>query len=372
MPILGLIPEPPFDPSSWSGLAAPFFNALAMRNVLADAAHIQLSPVCEAIEKARAISMPLERWKGQYHASIPRFRALTNVVRHEIRGRSGFQAILQIGAWFSSAAATELPCFGYHDGNAALWYRYYGRGLVSVQKRDKHLAWERDVYARLTGIFVMSSWLASSFIGDFGVPREKVHVVGAGINIRELPVVPSRDFSTPRFLFVGKDFIRKGGRYLLDAFRQLKKQVANAELTIVGPTANFNEPGVIGAGFLSKSNPADVATLQELFRSATAVVLPSIYEPFGISLTEGMAYGLPCIAADRCAMPEIVTNNETGIVVPAENSQALAKAMFELATSPRDAQRMGLQGRRRAEEDFTWDAVTGKIQRVLSDRYNVK
>lgn len=371
MPVLGLIPEPPFDPKSWSGSAAPFFTALKSRGLLADAACINLSGAREAAQKLRAFSWPMARWKARYHASVPRFAALTDTVRREIAARRHTDAVLQVGAWFSSASATSAPCFSYHDGNAALWYRYYGRGLLSAAGERDHLAWERDVYSRLTGIFVMSSWLAASFTNDFGMPAGKVHVVGAGMNIRELPALPARDFSRPRFLLVGKDFVRKGGPFLLEAFRSVRKQVADAELVIVGPTLELQEPGVICAGFLSKSNPSDVVKLHELFLSATAVVLPSVYEPFGISLTEGMAYGLPCIAADRCAMPEIVRHGESGLVVPAENSAALAAAMLDLATSPDTAAEMGRKGRMRAEADFTWDAVTRKIQGVLRDQYKV-
>jgi len=87
----------------------------------------------------------------------------------------------------------------------------------------------------MRGIFVMSQWLASSFVQDFGVPEHRLHVVGAGINFERLPEKIERDFSTPRFLLVGRDFIRKGGKYLLEAFRIVRKGVPTAELTIVGP-----------------------------------------------------------------------------------------------------------------------------------------
>ncbi len=371
MPLLGLIPEPPFDPRSWSGSAKPFFSALAQIGLLGEAAEVRLSSVAEAIEKARAFSWPMDRWRTRYHASVARFEALTEAARVRIVESRDTTAVMQIGAWFSSPAATARPCFSYHDGNAALWYRYYGRGLLSKQRTDAHLEWERRVYSRLTGIFVMSSWLASSFTADFGARSDKVHVVGAGINFPALPQIPRRDFSRARFLFVGKDFARKGGAFLLDAFRQVRKEARDAELIIVGPNLDTDVPGVICKGFLSKGHPEQAATLDELFRTATAVVLPSIYEPFGISLTEGMAYGLPCIAADRCAMPEIVRHGESGLIVRAENVESLAEAMITLAKSPDDAAAMGRAGRQRAEQDFTWDAVAAKIKRILADQYKI-
>jgi glycosyltransferase involved in cell wall biosynthesis len=372
LPLLGLIPEPPFDPLSWSGSAAPFFTALRTNGVLTDATEVRLSAVADALHKMRVFAWPMERWKANYHASVARFAGLTEVASTAINHCRDANAVLQVGAWFSSASATNLPCFSYHDGNAALWYRYYGRGLLNAQSMEVHLQWERSVYSQLAGIFVMSSWLADSFVKDFGVPAMRVHVVGAGINIARLPVVPPRDFSRPRFLFVGRDFVRKGGQYLLEAFRMVRKRNDNAELIIVGPTLDTQEPGVRCEGFLSKSDASAVSRLHTLFSEATAVVLPSVYEPFGISLCEGMAYGLPCIAADRCAMPEIVHHGENGLIVAAKDSDALARAMLELAENPRGAAEMGERGRRRAERDFTWDAVSLKIRRVLDEQYRIQ
>jgi glycosyltransferase involved in cell wall biosynthesis len=84
-----------------------------------------------------------------------------------------------------------------------------------------------------------------------------------------------------------------------------------------------------------------------------------------------MAFALPCIAADRCAMPEIVQHRKTGLVVTAENVGSLAEAMLELARNPGDAESMGRAGRRRVETDFTWAAVAKKISLVLTDCFGM-
>ena len=369
--LLGLIPEPPFDPRSWSGSSAYFFRALQTHGVISRAYEVSTGTARTALGKARTISLPIQRWKARYHASVPRFSALTDVAKKIIALEPDIDGVLQIGALFSSGITTSVPCFGYHDANAALLYRYYGRGLLSEKMRQRHLDWERSVYSALTGIFVMSEWLADSFHRDFDVPRSKLHVVGAGINIAKMPEVPERLWSAPRFLFVGKDFERKGGQFLLRAFKIVREIFSEAELIIVGPTLQIEQPGVVGAGYLSKSDPAGAIRLHQLFASATTVVLPSIYEPFGISLLEGMAYGLPCIAANRCAMPEIVRHEETGLIVRAEDSASLASAMIEFARSPRDAATLGINGRKRVESDFTWNAVAEKVKSTLLDAYGI-
>lgn len=366
MRLLGMIPEPPFDPRSWSGSSAFFFGAMKRAGVLDYAVHVQMSPPEDAWHRLRKLSWPLERWRAAYHASVPRFRALSRIARQEVASRPDADGILQIGCWFSAAGVRNLPCYSYHDGNAALWYRHYGRGLLGDRARDRHLDWERRTYSQMSGIFVMSSWLGQSFVSDFGMPASKIHVVGAGINFSGLPAVPERDFSRARFLMVGRDFQRKGGHYLLEAFRKVRAAVPEAELAIVGPDPIPAGPGVTFPGFLSKSSPQHLATLASLFARSTTMVLPSIYEPFGISLAEGMAYGLPCVTVDRCAMPEIVQHGITGLVAQPEDADSLAEAMITLARAPDTAAAMGRAGRRRVEQNYTWDAVAGKIGQVIA------
>lgn len=370
--LLGLAPEPPLDPLSWSGSSAYFFRELETRGVLAGAHEVATGPVSTALWKARTLAYPIQRWKGRYHACVPRFRAMTDIAAQMIAAQRDIVGILQIGALFSSGGVSSIPCFGYHDANAALLYRYYGRGLLSERICQRHLAWERSVNAAFHGIFVMSEWLADSFHQDFGIPRKKLHVVGAGINIAQMPTVPERIWSPPRFLFVGKDFARKGGFDLLQAFRIVRETIPDAELIIVGPSLQIEQPGVVCAGYLNKSYPQDATYLDQLFRAATALVLPSIYEPFGISLLEGMAYGLPCIAVNRCAMPEIVRHRVNGLIVPAEDPGALANAMLDLGRNPSDAAQFGANGRNRVETDFTWSAVVNKVLATLADAYNIR
>ncbi|AKJ29878.1 glycosyltransferase family 4 protein [Caldimonas brevitalea] len=375
MAVLGISLEPPFDPRSWSGSSKFFFESLRERGVLHDARQVRLSATRERLLQLAAISWPRERWRSRYNASPARFQALSEQAQAEIRRCREATAVVQIGARLRCAqpdTTTQPPVFGYHDGNAALRYRYYDQGLLADRSRDDHLRWEAAVYQGMRGIFVMSAWLASSFMKDFGIPASQLHVVGAGINFPQLPTLPPKQAAGPHFLFVGREFKRKGGDHLLAAFAQVRRQLPEARLTIVGPDVPAQvDPGVTFAGFLSKSDPAQAAQLRTLFEQATALVLPSVYEPFGISLLEGMAYGMPCIAVDRCAMPEIVAHGQTGLIAAAEDPASLAAAMLELGSQPALAERMGQAGRQRVEQQFTWSAVAGRVHDVLRDQYRV-
>lgn len=367
MKLTGILNEPPFDPVSWSGTARHFFGALDKAGILAGALDVRMSDLADKGFRALNVAWPMARWKERYHLDERRFRALTRVAGRRLRA-SGAQGdgVLQIGAWYCMPDVTDKPCYSYHDGNLALRVRAGHIGLESDHPRvQRMLRWERETYAKLKGVFVMSSWLGDSFARDFGVPTNKIHVVGAGINFDTIPAARVRTESAPRFLMVGRDFARKGGEVLLRAFAKVRGEIPAAELVLIGPDMPAPPPGVRSLGFLSKKNPAHVALIEETYRNAGVYVLPSLYEPFGISLLEAMAHSLPCIAANHCAMPEIVRHGESGLVVKPGDSDSLAAAMLDLARDPARAIAYGAAGRERLLARYTWDAVASQIKQAI-------
>src|SRR5262249_2766826 len=151
-------------------------------------------------------------------------------------------------------------------------------------------AYERELYGKMRFLFPMSTWLASSFIKDNGIPSERVCPVGAGINLPRIRSTENRSYDAPNILFVGKDFRRKGGPDLLKAFAIVRREVSDATLTIVGPVLDHAPEGVRCVGSLSKSDPAQLERLLDEYERASVFAMPSLYEPFGIVFAEAMAH----------------------------------------------------------------------------------
>jgi glycosyltransferase involved in cell wall biosynthesis len=107
-------------------------------------------------------------------------------------------------------------------------------------------------------------------------------------------------------------------------------------------------------------DPADVE-LPRLYAAADVFVLPSLREGFGFVLLEAMASGLPIVASNASAIPEVV--GDAGILVPAQDAGALAKALARLIADPEGREEIGRRGRQRVEERYTWDKT---VDRVLS------
>jgi glycosyltransferase involved in cell wall biosynthesis len=213
----------------------------------------------------------------------------------------------------------------------------------------------------------MSKWLADSFIRDFGVPVRKLCPIYAGINMPDVGTPPAREHGRNGILFVGKQFDRKGGRVLLDAFERVRRAVPSATLTIVGPRLGVLGPGIKNPGFLSKQNPDGFAAMKRLYSDATVFVLPTLYEPFGISYVEAMAHGLPCIGTNICAVPEIVEDGNTGRLVAPGDAESLAGALIDLLMDPDKARAYGDAGFRKYRQQFTWAKVAERVEERTRD-----
>jgi glycosyltransferase involved in cell wall biosynthesis len=106
----------------------------------------------------------------------------------------------------------------------------------------------------------------------------------------------------------------------------------------------------------------DHTDLVQRYHAADVFVAPSIWqEPFGMPLVEAMAAGLPVIATRRGAFPEIVQDDQTGLLVPPADAQALAEAILRLLDDPPRRRQLGRAGFQRAAANFTWDHVADAL-----------
>lgn len=370
-----MAPGDPFAVGTFSGISRGLLGALDDRGALVGAVD-GFPPWRHRLEQVASFDPDRRRWRQRFHGGISPLSPLVREAMSAVAGRRATRAtagrpvdvVLQLTGWYRPAVAGALRA-SYHDGNLAT---FLARPDTLVARDSptvlRLLGWERRLYDRTPVIFTMSEWLRRSFVEDFGQAPDKVVTVGAGSDLPDVPVA-ERSWQVPRFVFVGREFERKGGRELLAAWPAVRRARPDAELVLVGPREMDGPlpPGVTLAGRIDRSTPAGTQRFLDVYRHATAFVLPSLYEPFGIVFLEAMTHGLPCVAADRCAMPEIVADGVTGRIADPGDPDALARAMLDVS-DPALAARMGAAGRARVRERFTWAAVADRILAELARR----
>jgi len=266
----------------------------------------------------------------------------------------------------AAPAARAIARYCYLDSNTILSARGGAQSFshyASAEHQRRAFARERAIYEAATGVFVFSDFVRDSLIADFGISPTRVHTVYAGINLR----VPSSTRDRERdltILFVGRDFDRKGGPLLLRAFARVRARLPDARLIIAGCNPGVSGAGIETVGFVDKRTSAGEAQLADLYGRAAVFTMPSHFEPFGIPYAEAMHFGVPCVAVNHCAMPEIVTHGVTGLLVPPDDETALAQALVAVLQDPLRSRAMGEAARAKAQRLFDWGAVAQKMHAV--------
>ncbi len=369
--LVGIIDEDPFNYQTWSGSSRYFFEALKDKGVLVDAISADAGPYKRRLAQLVSFAPNLNEWKRRYHLNTFLFKQMSKTAIEKLLPiKDKFDAILQVGAWYNILDCKPLHdkifC-SYHDGNLATQLKrpdsHYDKNARYVRRG---LDYERRLYQGLDLIFPMSEWLRNSFIKDFNCPPDKVFAVGAGVNLKYIPEIISKDYSKHNILFIGIDFERKGGRVLLDAFKIVKREIQDACLTIIGPNLTDVPDGVISHGRIMKNTFEGEERLHTAYLNATIFVMPSIYEPFGIVFAEAMAHKLPCIGTKLCAMPEIIDHEKTGLILPYDDVKTIAYKIIELLRDEKTLQQFGNAGYKKYINNYTWEAVSKKIVAIIN------
>ncbi|WP_255769397.1 glycosyltransferase family 4 protein [Pseudarthrobacter sulfonivorans] len=284
-------------------------------------------------------------------------------------GKSGLlDGIIAMGTEMynlDSVVRSSIPCATYDDGTLIQMWRNADSDIRGLKIPVRHLRrWfaNQASSSRTADVCCVStSWASRSFIEDYGIAPGRVRVVGMGHMPRGSARPVERDWTRPRFLFVGVDWRRKNGEAVLESFRRLRRQFPDATLDLVGQHPKVVEPGVRDHGFLPREDQAAQALLAGLFAAATAFVLPSRFDPSPIAYLEAASAGLPVIATTEGGAGELL--GPAALTVHPDDSAALFGAMVQLCDS-RTARLMGSEARVRAGAS-SWHDVAGRVLACL-------
>lgn len=348
------------DPTrTWSGTPWALRSALTSTVELTDLG-VNLSTIVRGGLRVAHARRSNGRW-----TTIWQYSRLTDSLVHtaidRAARRSEVDLVLQIQ---DLARLDNMPFATYQDLSYGVLLDALDAGSELVQfpgltRRALQRRHERQlaIYEAADSVHVMSRWLASELIAR-GIDAAKVNVVHPGSNaLTEFQSSPERhpryEDRPPQLLFVGRDFLRKGGDLVLAALERLRRDHdPSTTLTIAGPTEQLEAyAGAPGASWIGDVGPARVA---ELMRSHDLLVVPSRFEAFGIVFAEALAHGTPVVARDAFAMPEIVTPGVNGALVRSEDPDELATAIADVLDDYELRQRTLAQQEAQARY-WSWD-----------------
>lgn len=230
-------------------------------------------------------------------------------------------------------------------------------------------------------VIVCSQSMKSEICGHFNLPLEKVDVIPNAIDATQYQTLVDRGSVRQRYgvgwgekmvLCVGRLVPQKGIEYFIRAIPSIISSFPEAKFIIVGEgwsrdalEAEARATGHRGkirfTGFVSDKEVVNLMT------SADVLVVPSIYEPFGIVALEGMATGIPVVASHVGGLAEVIEHDRTGVFVYPRSPDSIAWGIGKVLSDPSYAKWLTGNAKDKLEKDYSWEAVARKTVEVYRE-----
>lgn len=220
---------------------------------------------------------------------------------------------------------TDKPIIYLSDTTFSAMVDYYFKGIASWNIKQANKI-EKKALTKATIVILSSEWAKKSAQSDYDIPNSKIRVLEFGANIDEKNIIPHQYSYNDHLniLFLGVDWVRKGGDIAVEATKYLNDNAIPSTLHIVGIRNLDNDivnlPFVKNYGFLNKNNPNDYNLLVSIIQQSHCLLLPTKAECAGIVFCESSANGIPIFTYNTGGVCNYVENGKNGYMLPCSSS----------------------------------------------------
>lgn len=299
---------------------------------------------------------------------------------HKCITKGEYDLVFATASILCSYYEDKLPIFFYADGAFGEMVNYYWNDkLWEKHNRKSAMVIENMAISKANHIFYVTNWAAQSAVKYHNMQELKYSIIYRGANFESNysfdkinKVIDNRicNQSTFKFLFVGKEWERKGGKMINYLLNKLLEKNYSIELNIVG--CNPLIEGELSKhvniyGLIDRNTNDGNIKLKEIFDHSDAYFQPSLKECMGIAYLEACSFALPIIANKTGGVPEVVTK-DNGILIEDINDLDLFIPRLESLILDKDNyKKMSLNAFNMYVNDFNWEAVSDKIQLSLEN-----
>jgi glycosyltransferase involved in cell wall biosynthesis len=286
--------------------------------------------------------------------------------------------IIHAHDWLVADAAMQLKRFYGIPLVSTIHSTEHGRrgGIHDDYQKTIHTVESQLVHESST-LICCSNYMADCVVTSFNASKEKVVVINNGVDTAEFNVKTDLSMFRKRYakpdekivLYVGRLVYEKGVHVLVGAIPKVLEQMANVKFIIVGE-GGMKETLVEEAEYFGVADKVlftgfvDRKTLISLYRCADVVVIPSLYEPFGITALEAMAAKTPVIASDTGGLKEIIQHEQTGIKAIPDNSDSIAWGILRVLKNTDLGDRIRKNAYQKLLNDYNWSRIAEETARI--------
>jgi glycosyltransferase involved in cell wall biosynthesis len=260
-----------------------------------------------------------------------------------------------------------VPYFVYLD---AVFHTFFHNTFEpdDFDRTDLERIWsaEATFLENAAGVFFESKWGMEKAIEAYRLTADHYRVAGRGGVIDP----PDRDEWEPgahRLLTVAMDFRQKGGDLVLAAFPRLKALLPSLKWTVVGaePTGAWrNIAGIEYAGMLNPDDKFERERFREILSQASVLIHPTREDTSPLVITEAAYFGCPVISVNQFAIPDLVTDSVTGLLLDPEPSvDSIVSTVMSILGDEARYMRMRSAAREKALANSSWP----RIGKLISD-----
>jgi len=233
---------------------------------------------------------------------------------------------------------------------------------------DRFDVWREEAQCRRAAALVVSTAAHGRHMAaELGIDASRIGLVPLGLPDTAPAALqsPRPRKAAPTVVYVGRLEPRKGTLDLLEAVPKVLAKVPGTRFVFCGNDRPLAPGNVKYAEWLRKNLPpaaqahieltgyVDDATRERLVAEADVFAAPSLYESFGLIFLEAMRVTVPVVGTTAGGIPEVVAHDETGLLVPPKDPEALAAAIVRLLEDEGDRQRLAAAGRASFVEKFS-------------------
>lgn len=268
--------------------------------------------------------------------------------------------------------------FTYHGFAPIRSWRNYKQKLKMI---DHRLGTFLALRSKISKIITVSHFLEEELMQKYFVQKDKIRVVYNGVDAERFNHNLSGDSikklhkleNCPVVLYLGRLSPYKGLQFLIKAVPKVLREVPTTKFLVSGAmrydVADLSrlikslkvKDAIIFTGYVSNRK------VPELYAACDVFCYPSLWEGFGLTPAEAQACGKPVVAFNNCAIPEVVDNGRTGLLVEPKNVEALAEALVSLLQDKERRIHMGLNARDRVLQLFSWDKAAQQTLQVYHE-----
>ncbi|MGD8868629.1 MAG: glycosyltransferase [Gemmatimonadales bacterium] len=245
-------------------------------------------------------------------------------------------------------------------------------------KFERRISEERRIFRTVSAQTVTSALQRDKIRELYGWQSQNIEVIPPGVDIGTFkppkagrpPPPPRPDLPAPYVFCLSRIDSGKGHDFLIDAFDLVRRAVPDVHLVIGGgsPKPQLRESAVLATmhAIIDKRRLHDHVTiagyvpddlLVPYYQGAALFVLPSVFEPFGMTVLEAMACGTAVVASRLGGIRTVIASGQNGLLVDPTDRDEFAAAIVRLIEDRTLAKRLGRAGRSTVIDEFSWEAI---------------